>query len=76
MKIKTFNIIYAAGAGLFVAVPFYLGNGFKMGVSIMIVCAIVIYFIDNLETMEPVDDSIKDGFKFCYNYYMENIKDD
>lgn len=36
----------------------------------------MIDFIDNLDTMEPVDDSIKDGFKFCYNYYMENIKDD
>lgn len=36
----------------------------------------MIDFIDNLENMEPVDDSVKDGFKFCYNYYMENIKDD
>ena len=36
----------------------------------------MIDFIDNLENMEPVDDSVKDGFKFCYNYYMENIKND
>jgi hypothetical protein len=36
----------------------------------------LIDFIDNPEDSEPVDDSVKEGFKFCYNYYMENIQND